>query len=142
MPNPEQDHHRPAWRTYLAAYERAVSQFQADPTPANLALLQTGEEILSRELWKPGRFELGQTVATPGAVEAMQRGFHIPPEFLLRHKHGDWGELGDEDKQTNDQGLISGSRLLSAYTTRTSERLWVITEWDRSVTTLLLPAEY
>src|SRR5215218_6107793 len=126
----------PDYTTYLAAYARAVGQFQADPIPANLTLLQTGEEILIRELLKPGRFELGQMVATPGALETMERGLHIPPEFLLRHKRGDWGEVDEEDKHANEEALRYGSRLLSSYTTRTKEGLWVLTEWDRSATTI------
>ena len=67
---------------------------------------------------------------------------HIPPEFLLRHKHGDWGVLDEEERQENERSLIRGWRLLSAYDTRLSERLWVITEADRSATTILLPDEY
>lgn len=67
---------------------------------------------------------------------------HIPPEFLLRHKHGDWGDLDPEDKQVNEQAQRLGSRRLSRYATRRQERLWVITEWDRSATTRLLPEEY
>src|SRR5215213_8969580 len=130
------------YTTYLAAYDRAVRQFQADPSPVNLTLLQTGEEILIRELLKPGRFDLGQMVATPGAMEAMERGLHIPPEFLLRHKHGDWGDLGPDDLAENERALREGSRLFSRYHTRRNDGLWIITEWDRSVTTLLLPEEY
>src|SRR5919205_564707 len=120
----------PDYTTFLEAYDRSVRKFQADPSPANLALLQTGEEILIRELLKPSRFELGQMAATPGALETLRRGLHVAPEFLLRHNHGDWGNVDEEDKKANEQALLSGSRLLSAYTTRTSERLWVITEWD------------
>jgi len=72
----------------------------------------------------------------------MREAQHVPPEFLLRHKHGDWGELPEEDLRENEWSLQHGARLFSAYRTRTDEKLWVITEWDRSVTTLLLPAEY
>jgi hypothetical protein len=132
----------PDYTAYLAAYEQAVKRFRADPTPQALALLQTGEEILTRELLKPGRFELGRMVATPGALDAMQQALHVPPEFLLRHKHGDWGELDPADVQANEEAVRYGSRLLSAYHTRLGEKLWVITEWDRSATTLLLPEEY
>ena len=121
------DRSTPDYTTYLAAYARAVGQFQADPTPANLTLLQTGEEILIRELLKPGRFELGQMAATPGALETMERGLHIPPEFLLRHVHGDWGELDPADVRANEEAVRRGSRLLSAYHTRLGEKPWVIT---------------
>ena len=61
---------------------------------------------------------------------------------MLRHKHGDWGDLCAEDRRENERALRVGSRLLSAYATRAGERLWVITGWDRSATTLLLPSEY
>jgi hypothetical protein len=64
---------------------------------------------------------------TPGAMEALLAAGHIPPEFLLRHRNGDWGELDDEDRRANDQALVYGSRLFSAYATRLNERLWVIT---------------
>jgi hypothetical protein len=66
----------------------------------------------------------------------------VPPEFLLRHKNGDWGELPLEDIRENDRSLAHGARLFSSYHTRLDERLWIITEWDRSATTLLLPEEY
>ena len=142
MPSSETDRRPPDWRAYLAAYDRAWRQHTERPTPQTFHLLQTGEEILIRELLKPGKFDLGQMVMTPGARDAMQSAGHIPPEFLLRHVHGDWGELDDEDKQANDEALLHGSRLLSAYRTRREDKLWAITEWDRSATTLLLPEEY
>ena len=87
-------------------------------------------------------FELGQTVATPGALRALQEAEQSPAAFLDRHVAGDWGELGDEDKQENERALRKGLRLLSVYHTSAGVKLYVITEWDRSVTTLLLPAEY
>jgi len=64
-----------------------------------------------------------------------------PAAFLLRHRHGDWGELDTFDREENDLALRCGGRLLSAYRTRLGEQLWVITEADRSATTLLLPEE-
>jgi hypothetical protein len=71
----------------LAAYERAWLQFQAHPTEHNRQVLLAGEEILIRELLKPGTFELGRLAMTPGAQTTMQEAGHIPPEFLLRHKN-------------------------------------------------------
>ena len=67
-----------------------------------------------------------------------------PTEFLNRHVSGDWGELCEEDKELNDQALHDGNRILSAYETSAgyTRKIWVITEADRSVTTLLLPEEY
>lgn len=88
------------------------------------------------------RFPLGQVVATPGALEALEEAGKRPHEFLNRHVVGDWGDLEPEDQQANENSLVDGSRLLSAYPLATGERLWIITEADRSATTLLLPSEY
>jgi hypothetical protein len=142
MSHPEHGPRPAHYTTFLAAYERAWRRFWEEPTPHHHELLLVGEELLIGELRRPGKFDLGQTLATPGAVEAMARADHIAPEFLLRHKHGDWGELCAEDRRENERALRQGSRLLSAYRTRDDAKLWVITEWDRSATTMLLPEEY
>lgn len=87
-------------------------------------------------------FPLGQTLATPGALVVMQ-GLGISPAALLgRHRRGDWGNLDAEDKQRNDSALVDGSRIFSAYQVAETVRLWIITEADRSATTILLPEEY
>jgi hypothetical protein len=66
-----------------------------------------------------------------------------PPPYLRRHLHGDWGDLSDSDRRQNDAALKSGEdRLFSSYQVTRDLKLWIITEWDRSVTTLLLPSEY
>ena len=88
------------------------------------------------------KFNLGQIVATPGALEALQKSGQNPSDFLSCHVRGEWGEICPEDKMLNDQALIDGSRLLSAYTTLKGTKLWVITEADRSSTCILLPSEY
>ena len=142
MPQLERDQRPPDYRAYLAAYERAWWQYTDRPSEQARRILLAGEEILKRELFKPGKFELGQAVMTPGARDAMAIAGHIPPEFLLRHKHGDWGEVPPEDVEENERALREGSRLFSSYRTRREDKLWVITEWDRSVTTLLLPEDY
>lgn len=86
---------------------------------------------------------LGRLVATPGALEALADAGVSPTRLLARHVRGDWGELDEEDRRANDRALLEGTRLLSAYTLpRTNEKVWVITEWDRSSTTILLPSEY
>jgi hypothetical protein len=86
---------------------------------------------------------LGQVMATPGALDALATADVTPLELLRRHALGDWGEVDAHDKQANDRALLEGTRLLSAYTLPiTREKVWIITEWDRSVTTLLLPSEY
>lgn len=87
-------------------------------------------------------FPLGQVVATPGALAALEEAGQIPQEFLHRHVVGDWGDLDPHDLQANELAVRYGNRILSAYSTKNGTRLWVITEYDRSVTTLLLPSEY
>jgi len=87
-------------------------------------------------------FPLGQIVATPGALEALARASQTPTEFLLRHTNGNWGQLDTQDVAENEYSLKHGFRLLSSYRTAEGEALWLITEADRSVTTLLLPGEY
>jgi hypothetical protein len=91
---------------------------------------------------KNARFKLGQIVATPGALEALSISGQSPWDFLARHVQGDWGEVDAEDKQSNEQALSDGSRLLSAYTTKAGDRIWIITEADRSSSCLLTPDEY
>src|SRR4029453_12757000 len=88
------------------------------------------------------RFPLGDIVATPGALDALREAQHEPLELLRRHQTGDWGNLDEEDKAENEFSLTHDLRLLSAYTLPTQAKIWVITEADRSVTTLLLPSEY
>jgi hypothetical protein len=88
------------------------------------------------------KFDLGQIVATPGALRALMEAGQTPLEFVARHAAGDWGVLDDDDRQENERSLEDGCRLLSAYTLRDGTRIWIITEADRSATTLLLPEEY
>lgn len=85
-------------------------------------------------------FPLGATVMTQGAMDAL-----APDElvtFVARHARGDWGEVDDADWKENDFSVENGYRILSAYTSRGGEKVWVITEADRSATTVLLPEEY
>lgn len=88
------------------------------------------------------RFSLGQLVATPGALAALQAAGEDPFNLLQRHQVGDWGDLPAEDKAENELSLRHGFRLLSRYVLSTNAKIWVITEADRSVTTLLLPNDY
>src|SRR5260370_1230388 len=87
-------------------------------------------------------FDLGQLVATHGALAALEKTGQNAMEFLSRHVRGDWGELPEEDKTENQFSLEKGFRLLSSYRTTAGDRVWVITEANRSHTTLLLPDEY
>jgi hypothetical protein len=88
------------------------------------------------------RFALGQVVATPGALEELAEAGENPASFLARHVTGDWGELDDHDRQESELAVEVGFRILSAYTLINGTRLWIITEADRSSTTILLPSEY
>lgn len=87
-------------------------------------------------------FPLGQVLITPGAIEALAESGQTPHEFLRRHQSGDWGDLCEEDRRENEFSLAKGFRILSAYHTKAREKLWLITEHDRSATTILLPSEY
>jgi len=85
---------------------------------------------------------LGQTVMTCG-INAMMGEIGLDVRnAMFRHAKGDWGEVNDEDKASNDAALVDGDRLVSAYTATNGTKFWIITECDRSVTTVLLPEEY
>ena len=93
--------------------------------------------LTTMSLFPPGRI-----VATPGALALLEKVKKSPSEFLSRHLRGDWGELCQDDKTENELSLKHGFRLLSSYPITDTDTLWIITEADRSVTTLLLPSEY
>ncbi len=86
------------------------------------------------------RFSLGRTVITRGALAELAHA--DVQQGIARHRRGDWGDLCEEDKQANDNALKYGARLLSAYHTTAGVKFWIITEADRSATTVLLPEEY
>ena len=87
-------------------------------------------------------FDLGQFVATPGALVALEKSGQSPTEFLERHVKGDRGELSEDDRKENQLSVEKGFRILSSYKTHAGARLWVITEGSRCHTTILLPEEY
>ena len=87
-------------------------------------------------------FPLGELVATPGALAALQKAGQSPAEFLSLHVRGQWGDISEEDRRENEYSLQHGFRSLSSYRTNANETIWLVTESDRSVTTLLLPSEY
>lgn len=86
------------------------------------------------------RFSLGQLFATPGILAEVSA--TDISSALARHAKADWGDLDQEDIDENNRALQHGSRLFSAYQSSTCVKFWIITEWDRSVTTVLLPSEY
>ena len=86
------------------------------------------------------KFSLGQMVATPNALAIIPNG--EIQNALSRHVRGDWGTLDTEDLQSNEHALQFGGRLFSSYLTSQNVKFWIITECDRSVTTVLLPEDY
>lgn len=94
------------------------------------------------------RFQLGHVVVTPGALESVRLAGQSVSDFLSRHRRGDWGDLGLTDAKLNDEAVAHEdneelrTRVLSAYRTALNDRLWIISEADRSASTILLPEEY
>ena len=91
-----------------------------------------------RRLYVP----LGRVLATPGALRTLATAKADGAAYLARHAAGDWGDVDAEDWAANDRAFVAGERLLSAYRLPDGERLWIITEADRSASTLLRPDEY
>jgi hypothetical protein len=87
-------------------------------------------------------FSTGQIVATPGALSALTDNNTSALTYLDKHVRGNWGDLCADDKKVNDDAVKDGDRIFSAYVLPNGEKIWIITERDRSVTTLLLPDEY
>jgi hypothetical protein len=85
---------------------------------------------------------LGDLYSTPGARTALEKSGQSFVPFLARYIGGDWGDCGEEDWKSNDEAIKGDGRVLAVYHTAKGEKLWIITEWDRSVTTILLPDEY
>lgn len=98
--------------------------------------------------YRSPRFDLGQVLITPGALEAIGEAGQDPVQFLGRHLVGDWGNLDKDDKAANEAAIAHEgdldrqTRVFSAYDLSNGNRIWVITEADRSATTILLPSEY
>jgi 5S rRNA maturation endonuclease (ribonuclease M5) len=126
------------------AYVRVIALGQEGMQPDKLAPEQIHSLLLEEA--PPGygtaipKLRLGRIVSTPNALE------HLTEQDIAlaigRHSRGDWGELDDEDKQANERALIEGTRLLSVYRSASGVKFYVITEHDRSATTILLPEDY
>lgn len=86
------------------------------------------------------QFPSGQIVITPTALNTLSQ--TDVQTALVRHLRGDWGDVDEEDRRTNDQALTHGARLLSVYHAANGTKFWIITEADRSATTILLPSDY
>jgi hypothetical protein len=119
----------------IAAVEGVTLACDLTFAPCRLSVVRARER-------GPAKFPFGEVVATQGAAAALQQAGEHPLTYLRRHAHGDWGELDADDSAENEFSLVNGFRLLSAYTLKDGTRIWIITEADRSATTLLLPSEY
>ena len=86
------------------------------------------------------KFDFGRVVATTTLANYCEKKGMLP--YLIRHANGDWGDVCKEDWKSNDEALKNGERLLSEYKLPDDRRIWIITEWDRSATTLLFPEDY
>ena len=97
---------------------------------------------------KSPKFKLGKIVITPGAISSLAKSNQLPSDFLTQHQEGNWGEHKKFDKKQNELAISNEGnidlqqRVLSSYKTKLNEKIWIITEWDRSITTILLPDEY
>ena len=130
-------------RLYLDANRELVAQVRNSAT--NHAPCEREERRMIDV--KTPLFKLGQVVATPGALESLEKAGQSPWEFLSRHAGGDWGTVDAGDSAANDAALKDGSRILSAYLLKDGVKIWVITEAEddhghRAATTILLPDEY
>jgi hypothetical protein len=120
----------------IAAVEGTTLACDTSFVPCRLSEVQARES-------GPAKFPFGEVGATPGAVAAFQKAGEHPLPYFRRHAHGDWGDVLDEhDRQENEFSLAHGFRLLSAYRLKDGTVIWIITEADRSATTILLPEEY
>ncbi|MGF7129128.1 hypothetical protein P3T40_000595 [Paraburkholderia sp. EB58] len=88
------------------------------------------------------RLKTGRLFATPAALDALRAVNVSVGDLLSRHLCGDWGDLSAEDRAQNDLALEAGLRVLSCYALPGNGKVWIITEWDRSMTTVLLPEDY
>ena len=95
---------------------------------------------MSAKIIPLARFQMGRIVSTPNAIQSL-----LNEDILIgidRHQAGDWGDVSAEDRQANDHALVEGTRLLSVYHTANGTKFWIITEADRSASTVLLPEDY
>ena len=115
------------------------------PTPgtpsATHTAMSTSVAPTARSRTRPVSLPLGHVVATPGALEVVRDHGLDVVGLLHRHRAGDWGAVSDHGARANDRAVEGGTRVLSAYETP-GGRLWILTEADRSATTVLLPSDY
>ena len=100
------------------------------------------QKLFEKSRKSVSRFPLGKIVATPDALRLLESHGISPMSLLARHVQGDWGMVPPDDQTANDEALQNGGRILSSYILGTNDVLWIITEHDRSTTTILRPSEY
>lgn len=88
------------------------------------------------------RFSLGRVVGTPGALDLLERLGGTPVSFLTRHAQGDWGDVSPESAKANDAAVEGGDRIMSVYRLGGGAEIWIVTEANRSTTTIMLPEDY
>ena len=118
------------------------------PIPSEAVAVTPVVEIVGAQGWwalyqqRSVMFELGQIVATKAALNAFDNCGDSPVTYIRRHQTGDWGELGADDKRANEVAIKQGLRILSKYKIKSGESIYVITEWDRSYTTVMMREDY
>ena len=131
------------WRLQLATSKQEIEQIAATfQSIAPAGIYRTIELERRLAIERLPRFPLGHLVATRGAIEALNDAGQLAMEFISRHQQGEWGDLSDEDKRENEFSVDKHLRLFSAYHLKDKTKIWIITEADRSATTVLLPSDY
>lgn len=120
----------------IEAQNKVIGQLQKE--------IEYQEKVISDISEFCAGFRLGKIVWTSGVYEKLREDSdfsHFVTKSMQRYMRGDWGEMDPEDKELNDSSLSGGGRIFAAYE-NAAYRIWIITEWDRSVTTILFPEEY
>jgi len=127
IPTKHWEHWMDAWKEFSTKHPSVIKKIAINKT----AISENTELIL------------GRVVITPSALSALKENKQYIVEFLERHKNGDWGDVPEEDRESNNKALENNNeRILSSYQLKDGTKIWIITEWNRSVTTILLPDEY
>ena len=131
------------WRRCLEDYRRAFAAYHANPASlATTAFLDRAIVRLEEASRAPGLFELGLVALSHGAVAELSRTKHLAEEFLIRHKHGDWGNVTEDEARNNRYAVIRDDQITSRYETRSGSGLWVMTYGNRAATHLYTPEEH
>src|ERR1700685_1985604 len=135
-------------RGYPAGQDRSATDVTSDRYPFSIAFdrrnIMNDKSPAGAQSTAPPRqpinLRLGRLPSTPGAIAAMAKAGQDPLELINRHRTGDWGDVDAQDWAANEQAVMQGERVLSAFTLKDGVRVWIISESDRAATTLLLPS--